>query len=138
MRFRSQPLAVAASLLLVLAAQAQATPDAALKSCPAIQNEVVDLQKLADALAQSGAVGVFEKLRLKSSIDELIGRMKAYHRGTRPYSLAQLQEQYDLLMMRIASQLQGKDAALHGQLCNAWESIWATLQDRQRFEEKFS
>jgi hypothetical protein len=79
-------------------------------------------------------VGWVEKLRLKSSIDELIGRMRDYHRGATRYTLAQLQEQYDLLMMRIAGQLQDKDKVLHGRLCNAWHSIWATLQDRQRFE----
>jgi hypothetical protein len=81
---------------------------------------------------------MFEKLRLKSSIDELIARFKAFHRGTGKYTLAELQEQYDLLMMRIARLLQDKDLGLHGQLCNAWDSIWSTLQDRARFLDKFS
>jgi hypothetical protein len=137
-RISNAALATAVLLFAATAAGAQGTPGAALKACPTIKNEIVDLDKLADALGHSAAVGVFEKLRLKSAIDELIGRMKDYHRGARHFSLAQLQEQYDLLMMRIAGQLQGKDTALHGQLCNAWESIWATLQDRQRFQEKFS
>ena len=103
-----------------------------------MQQEIVDLDMLAEGLKNSGAVGMFEKLRLKSAIDELIGRFKAFHGGNRQYTLAELQEQYDLLMMRIARQLQDKDVALHGQLCNAWGSIWATLQDRGRFMEKFS
>lgn len=107
----------------------------ALQACPAIKQEIIDLDTLAEGLKKSNAVGVFEKLRLKSAIDELIDRLKAFHSGARRYSLAQLQEQYDLLMMRIASQLQDKDAALHGQLCNAWASIWNTLQDRRRFME---
>jgi hypothetical protein len=111
---------------------------AALQSCPKVSQEIVDLDMLAEGLKHSDAVGLIEKLRLKSAIDELIGRFKAYHRGSRGFTLEQLQEQYDLLMMRIAGQLQGKDALLHGQLCNAWESIWATLQDRSRFMEKLS
>lgn len=120
-------------------AAAQATPHAtALQACPTVKAEITDLDMLADGLKNSNAVGVFEKLRLKSSIDELIDRLKAFHAGRRSYSMDQLQEQYDLLMMRIARLLQDKDLALHGQLCNAWEPLWAQLQDRKRFLEKFS
>jgi hypothetical protein len=132
---------IAAASLAVAAggATAQATPHAtALQACPTVKNEITDLDMLADGLKNSNAVGVFEKLRLKSSIDELIDRLKAFHAGGRSYSMDQLQEQYDLLMMRIARQLQDKDLALHGQLCNAWEPLWAQLQDRDRFLEKFS
>ena len=110
----------------------------ALQACPKVSREIVDLDTLAEGLKHSNAVSTFEKLRLKSSIDQLIGRLKGFHGGARNYSLDQLQEQYDLLMMRIAAQLQDKDVALHGQLCNAWEPLWAQLQDRGRFMEKFS
>lgn len=124
---------------LSAAAQTAAAAHAkALHACPTVHREVADLDMLADGLAKSDAVGLFEKVRLKSAIDELIGRLKAFHGGARSYTLAQLQEQYDVLMMRIATQLQDKDAALHGRLCNAWDSIWATLQDRDRFMRKFS
>jgi hypothetical protein len=73
---------------------------------------------------------------LKSAIDELIGRMKPSRRART--TAGPLQEQYDLLMMRIARQLQDKDLPLHGQLCNAWNSLWSQLVDRSRFMEKFS
>jgi len=136
-------LAAAAALILALCggaarAAGEDTHAAVLHACPKVQQEIVDLDMLAEGLKNSGAVGMFEKLRLKSAIDELIGRFKAFHRGATQYTLAELQEQYELLMMRIAHQLQDKDLALHGQLCNAWGSIWATLQDRGRFMEKFS
>jgi len=111
---------------------------AALQSCPKVKDDIVDLDMLADGLKNSSAVGLVEKLRLKSAIDDLIGRFKAFHRNDKQFTLAQLQEQYDLLMMRIAADLQDKDLVLHGQLCNAWASIWTTLQDRSRFLEKFS
>lgn len=110
----------------------------ALQACPKVSQEIIDLDVLADGLKNSQAVGLFEKVRLKSAIDELIGRMKAFHGGARSYTLAQLQEQYDVLMMRIASQLQDKDLALYGRLCNAWETVWSQLADRGRFMEKFS
>lgn len=130
-------------VVLVLAACAaqfavgQANPPL-LQACPKVTQEIVDLDVLADGLKNSNAVGLFEKVRLKSAIDELIGRLKSFHAGARSYTLPQLQEQYDLLMMRIARQLQDKDLPLHSQLCNAWETLWAQLQDRNRFMEKFS
>jgi hypothetical protein len=129
---------------LALPAMGQGSPTgagahaAALQACPKVTQEIVDLDMLAEGLKKSSAVGTFEKLRLKTAIDGLIDRFKAFHGGTRQYTLAELQEQYDLLMMRIATQLQDKDLALHGQLCNAWHAIWSDLQDRHRFMEKFS
>ncbi len=138
--WQSLRLIAAASLAVAAGgAVAQTTTHAtALQACPTVKAEITDLDMLADGLKNSNAVGVFEKLRLKSSIDELIDRLKAFHGGRRNYTMDQLQEQYDLLMMRIARQLQDKDVALHGQLCNAWEPLWAQLQDRNRFLEKFS
>jgi hypothetical protein len=140
---RTTPALATAALLLALwggsaGAAGEDAHAAVLQSCPKVQQEIVDLDMLAEGLKNSGAVGMFEKLRLKSSIDELIGRLKAFHGGNKQYTLAELEEQYDLLMMRIARLLQDKDVPLHGRLCNAWGSIWATLQDRGRFLEKFS
>lgn len=128
-------LALGGSPALAAGAPAHAT---ALQACPKVKGEIVDLHMLAEGLKNSNAVSLFEKLRLKSAIDELIGRLKAFHAGARSDSLVQLQEQYDLLMMRIAAALQHKDVPLHGQLCNAWESLWSDLQDRGRFKEKFT
>lgn len=141
---RGLPALLLGLCLLAAAAPAQAQGSAAekhaaaLQSCPTVAKEIVDLDMLAKGLEHSSAVGLFEKLKLKSAIDDLLDRFKAYHRGTGRFTLDQLQEQYDVLMMRIATQLQDKDVALHGQLCNAWDSIWATLQDRQAFLEKLS
>jgi hypothetical protein len=140
----ARPAFAAAALLLALGAVGPARAagedvhTAALQACPKVKGEIVDLDMLAEGLKNSNAVGLFEKLRLKSAIDELIDRLQAFHAGARRYSLVQLQEQYDLLMMRIAAALQDKDLMLHGQLCNAWEPLWSDLQDRGRFKEKFS
>ena len=131
------PVAVSGTDGLVAAAQ-PATRSVALQACPAVAEEIVDLELLAAALKQSKAVGLLEKIRLKSAIDDLIGRMRSFHDGSRQYSKAELQEQYDVLLMRIASHLQHKDSLLHGQLCNAWFLIWEDLEDPERFAEKFS
>ena len=110
----------------------------ALMACPSVDEEIVDLQILADGLKQSDAVGLFEKIRLKSAIDDLLKRMQKFHSGDGKFSAAELQEQYDVLLIRIASHLQDKDVILHSQLCNAWEMIWQDLEDPDRFAEKFS
>jgi hypothetical protein len=132
-------LALSALLPSVRAATAAAPPvSAVLQACPSVKQEIVDLDMLAEGLKHSDAVGFFDKVRLKTSIDGLIARMKDFHRGKSGFTLAQLQEQYDVLLMNIAAKLQDKDLALHSQLCNAWASIWDTLQDRKRFMETFS
>lgn len=112
--------------------------DTALQSCPAVPEEIVDLDDLAAGLKASKAVGMLDKIRLKSGIDDLLKRMRAYHKGKRTYSLEELQEQYDVLLMKIAGYLQDKDVTLHGQLCNAWESLWLDLEDPERFAERFA
>lgn len=110
----------------------------ALQSCPSVQEEIIDLQILADGLKKSKAVGFFEKISLKSAIDDLLHRFESFHAGDRKYSLEELQQQYDILLMRIATHLQHHDVLLHQQLCNAWEIIWEDLSDPTRFSEKFS
>jgi len=96
------------------------------------------MELLASGLRDSKAIGMFDKIRLKSSIDDLLKRMGAFHDGKRTYSLAELQEQYDVLLMKIASHLQHKDTIMHGRLCNAWGLIWLDLEDPVRFTEKFT
>jgi hypothetical protein len=138
---RLRIMALVLSVFTAPVAVSQAIPpggdarSAALQACPKVAQEIVDLHQLVDSLKNSQAVGLFEKVKLKSAIDELLGRLKAFHGGARNYTLAQLQEQYDLLMMRIAAQLQDKDLPLHGQLCNAWLPLWEQLADRGRFME---
>jgi len=108
-----------------------------LQQCPSVEEEIVDLEILSEALRESKAVGLFEKIKLKSSIDKLLGRLEAFHNGRRDYSIEQLEEQYNVLLMRIASHLQHKDQLLHQQLCNAWLTIWLDLEDGTSFKETF-
>ena len=141
--FNRLPLIVSSGLMFlvvtILAADQASTPNhAALQHCPAIQEEITDLELLAEGLKKSHAVGFLEKLRLRSSIDDLLDRFQTFHDGDRRFSLDELQQQYDVLLMRIASHLQHRDVLLHQQLCNAWEAIWQDLSDPSKFGEKFS
>jgi len=115
-----------------------ATSAAALAQCPSVEDEIVDLEMLGEALRGSTAVGLLEKIKLKKKIDELLTRLEAWHEGVRNFTLEQLEEQYNVLLMRIASHIQHKDRLLHQQLCNAWLQIWLDLEDSGRFREKFS
>jgi hypothetical protein len=125
-------------LLYQTAEPATTTSATVLQQCPSIEEEIVDLEMLSQALRDSTAVGLFEKIKLKGSIDDLVKRLEAYHDGARKFSIEQLEEQYNVLLMRIASHLQNKDQLLHQQLCNAWLTIWLDLEDSGRFREKFS
>ena len=124
-------------MLRAVRAHAQSAKAAALRACPPVEEEIVDLHLLADGLQNSRAVSLVEKLRLRSAINNLVDRFEAFHGGATTYSMAQLQQQYDLLLMRIAAHLQHQDRVLHGQLCKAWEPIWQDLIDSGRFSERF-
>jgi len=103
--------------------------------CPPVEEEIVDLQLLGDMLADTKAIGLFTKLSLKKDIDKVLLRLKKFHDGKSKFTLEQLEEQYDLLLMKIAIYLQDNDLALHKHLCNAWLVIWEDLRDFDRFHE---
>lgn len=104
-------------------------------ACPIVEEEIIDLEILAGSLRETKALGALTKLRLKSDINKFLRRIDAWHAGNRKYSLDQLQEQYDLLLMKMATVLQDRDLELHQHLCNAWTVIWTDLQDPQRVRE---
>ena len=133
---------ISAILTAALLATSSADPwearTEALQACPLIEEEIIDLGLLADGLKRSSAVGMLEKIRLKRSVDSLMKRLAQFHDGDQTYTLPQLQEQYDVLLMRIAAHLQHEDTVLHGRLCNAWDMIWLDLVDPKRFAETYS
>ncbi len=86
-------------------------------------------------LADTKAIGLFTKLGLKKDMNKVLQRLKKFHDGKSKYTLEQLQEQYDLVLMKIAIHLQDSDFILHRHLCNAWLPIWQDLKDFDRFHE---
>jgi hypothetical protein len=103
--------------------------------CPPVEEEIIDLEMLAQMLANTTAVGLFTKLSLKRDIDKVLARLENYHAGKGKFSLDQLEEQYNLLLMKIAAHLQDKDLILHRHLCNDWLLIWEDLLDYDWFHE---
>ena len=119
-------------LAFPVAAHDPATP---MGGCPPVEEEIVDLQILANMLAKTKAIGMFTKLGLKKDIEKVLLRLERFHNGNSKFTLEQLEEQYNLLLMKIAIHLQDNDLALHHHLCNAWLTIWEDLRDFDSFHE---
>lgn len=112
-------------------------PGAPRSGCPPVEEEIVDLQILADMLADTKAIGMFTKLSLKKDIEKMLSRLSKYHDGKSKFTLEQIEEQYNLLLMKIAIHLQDNDLTLHRHLCNAWLVIWEDLRDYDNFHIQY-
>ena len=93
----------------------------------------LDLASLEKRLRDTDAIGTFTKLTLKNQVDELIGRFEAHHEGTQRASLAELRQPFDLLIMKVLSLLQDRDAALAGAISTSREAMWGILSDPAKF-----
>jgi len=103
--------------------------------CTSVEQEVVDFETLEKRIRKTNAIGVFAKLKLSGDINKMVADLKTYHAGDSPHTLEQHREQYDLLYMKVVSQVQDKDPELFHQLCNAWEPLWAELQDESNLKK---
>jgi hypothetical protein len=103
--------------------------------CTSVKQEVVDFKTLETKIRNTNAIGGFAKLRLSSDIKQMLADLKSYQAGESSLTLEQHREQYDLLYMKIVSQVQEKDPELHQQLCNAWDPIWTELQDEKNLKK---
>ncbi len=149
MRFRRLgPLSLAIALL---AAGATATPAGGNGNHPgkgisgpaekAVETEVppdtakkeFDIKELADRLRATKAIGFFTKLALKNQIDDLLGKFRCYHARACDTSLATLNEEFNLLLMKVLSLLQDDDPDLFQTLAAGREILWKNLTDPTAF-----
>ena len=94
----------------------------------------LDLNALEKRLKDTEAIGVFTKLTLKNQVDDLLVRFEAHHGGANRTSLAELRQPYDLLIIKVLSLLQDRDARLASDLLRSREAIWNILSDPARFQ----
>ena len=106
-----------------------APPTVAKQSAP------LDLNSLEERLKETDAIGLLTKLSLKNQVDDLVGEFRAYHRGVRPPTLAQLRPAFELLLMKVLSLLQDKDPALAHDVGASRDAIWAVLTDPRKLAE---
>jgi hypothetical protein len=123
---------IIAGLLTSLGVSAAATVGP-YSACPSVEEEIVDLIMLTTALRNTKAVGPMTKIRLKNNMNRVLNRLEQWHDNKSKFTLDQLEEQYHLLLMKIATLIHDDDLMLHQQLCNAWARIWLDLKDPDRF-----
>ena len=95
----------------------------------------LDLAALKQRLRDTHAIGVFTKLSLKNQVDDLLGKFKAFHAGSRPPTLADVRPAYEMLLMKVLSLLQDGDKALASDINASRDAIWGILTDRQKFSQ---
>jgi hypothetical protein len=112
-----------------------AASSVARTKCSSVEQEIVDFEILEKEIRKTKAFGAFAKLSLSGDINKMVDDLKKYHAGDSPHTLEQHREQYDLLYMKVVSQVQDKDPELFNKLCNAWDPLWAELQDENNLEK---
>jgi hypothetical protein len=108
--------------------QAAAAPAASKPAPPPL-----DLKALESRLKETDAIGVMTKLTLKSQVDELLDRFRAYHEGRAKSQVTELRQPYDTLMLKVLALLQDKDPPLADAIAASREAIWTILTDRAAF-----
>jgi hypothetical protein len=112
-------------------------PKAPAKQPPAAPPPVaaappLDLRTLEQRLKDTQAIGVMTKLALKNQVDDLVAQFRTYHEGHRPPTLPELRRPFEMLLMKVLSLLQDKDAALARDINASRDAIWGVLSDRDK------
>lgn len=114
---------------------AKGSPPAAAAPAAAAAQPTLDLTSLEQRLRDTRAIGVFTKLSLKNQVDDLLQQFKAFHAGQSKASLAQLREEFELLLLKVVSLLQDGDAPLAAAVSSSREAIWGVLADPRKFAQ---
>ena len=122
-------------LSFTITVNAASNSSVARTKCTSVEQEVVDFETLEKRIRKTSAIGGLAKLKLSGDINKMVKDLKTYHAGDSPHTLEQHREQYDLLYMKVVSQVQDKDPELFDQLCSAWEPLWAELQDENNLKK---
>lgn len=91
------------------------------------------LAVLEQRLKDTEAIGLFTKIALKNQIDDLLGQIKAHHKGDGKTPLAQLRKGYDQLLLKLHGLLKDGDPSLGNAIMNSRDAIWAVLTDPVKF-----
>ena len=113
-------------------APVQATKPAAAE---APKTPTLDLGSLEQRLKDTKAIGVFTKLSLKNQVDDLLGELRAFHKGAAKTPAAALRQKYDTLIMKVLTLLQNGDPQLAAAIASSREALWGILMDPQKFSQ---
>ena len=93
----------------------------------------MDLTSLEKRLRETDAIGVFTKLTLKNQVDDLLDRFRAHYEGKTRTTLPELRQPFDLLILKVLSLLQDRDASLASAILASREAMWSILTDPAKF-----
>lgn len=93
----------------------------------------MDLDGLETRLRKTKAIGLFTKLELKSQVGDLLEDVENYHRARSSLNLDQLEEHFNLLVMKLLVLLEQDDPQLHRDIARARPALWTTLADPEQF-----
>jgi len=110
-------------------------PPATAATPPAQAAAALDLASLEQRLRDTPAIGVFTKLSLKNQVDDLLAQFKSFHHGQTPPTLTQLRQRFELLLIKVVSVLQDRDATLAAAVSSSREALWSILSDPQKFAQ---
>jgi hypothetical protein len=105
-------------------------------SAPSLEKNAtppLDIPSLEKRLRETKAIGVFTKITLKNHVDDLVTQFREYHRGRGKSMLADLRQQYDMLLLKLLSLLQDSDPTLAHTIVASREAIWGILTDPAKF-----
>jgi outer membrane biosynthesis protein TonB len=116
-----------------------ATPAPAAAAKPAAPEAAkaptLDLGSLEQRLKDTKAIGVFTKLSLKNQVDDLLGELRAFHKGAAKTQVAALRQKYDTLIIKVLTLLQDGDPQLASAIASSREALWGILMDPQKFSQ---
>jgi outer membrane biosynthesis protein TonB len=95
----------------------------------------LDLGSLEQRLRDTKAIGVFTKLSLKNQVDDLLGQLRAFHKGAAKTPAAALRQKYDTLIIKVLTLLQDGDPQLASAIASSREALWGILMDPQKFSQ---
>lgn len=95
----------------------------------------LDFASLGTRLRQTKTIGVLTKLAVKNQVDDLLDRLRAYHKQQGTATLSDLRGAYDLLLLKVLSLLQDGDPPLARDIVQSRAAIWDILADPRKFIE---
>jgi len=93
----------------------------------------LDLNTLGTQLKETKAIGLFTKITLKNQVDDLLDRFREFYDGKAAFTMGDLRQSFDLLMMKVLTLLQDVDQRLASAIVSSREAIWGVLADSEKF-----
>ena len=128
-------LVCSVAVVLIAAASAvgiadQGSPPAA---APAAEAAPLDLNTLVQQLRDTRAIGIFTKLSLKNQVDDLLSDFRTFYQGQSQFTLDELRQDYEVLLLKVVSLLQDGDPSLAAAVNSSREAIWSVLSNPAKF-----